>query len=208
MFVSCKCLAAAAQIRAIKWLPANRLQCGEGLTSRIRNFCPKRPEEQKQISGRRVVRLNVWGRGKSLDCEKKLELRVKSWHQGLKSRPQPREYDLQLIQYYVKQADQATIPMVNFLWHAKSLKLQVWGPKYMRKSGFTLSINPDKTQHYLSVALFAVKGRGPLGSPGIPTSNNQDSLCAQTKSIQPSNGSKPQKRWRKDQESATICYQL
>ena len=30
----------------------------------------------------------------------------------------------------------------------------------MRKSGFTLSINPDKTQHYLSVALFAVKGRG------------------------------------------------
>ena len=130
------------------------------------------------------------GGGKSLDCEKKLELQVKSWHQGLKSRPQPREYDLQLIQYYVKQADQATIPMVNFLWHAKSLKLQVWGPKYMRKSGFTLSINPDKTQHYLSVALFAVKGRGPLGSPGIPTSNNQDSLCAQTKSIQPSNSVK------------------
>ena len=66
----------------------------------------------------------------------------------------------------------------------------------MRKSGFTLSINPDKTQHYLSVALFAVKGRGQgwvlrgRESLGIPTSNNQDSLCAQTKSIQPSNGIK------------------
>ena len=64
----------------------------------------------------------------------------------------------------------------------------------MRKSGFTLSINPDKAQHYLSVLPYlrskdADRGLEQPGDRNQPP-NNQDFLCAQTKSIQPSNGIK------------------
>ena len=123
----------------------HRVLCWCGLTNmgnikRLPAACPVQQERQRsdirnpqlltKISGaKRAFR----SQGRPVECvdEKKFGLRekvgigVKSWHQGLKSWGRVWD-DLQLIQYYVKQAaDQPTIPTVNFLWHGKSLKLQV-----------------------------------------------------------------------------------
>ena len=150
---------ADSQIWALKWLPA---ACPPSERGRAEVWHQESATFDQNV---RAAKRAFRSQGRPVECveEKKFGLReklgigVKSWQIGLKSREPSMTFNSSNIMLSNLLTSQ---PTVNFLWHGKSLKLQVPVRNIWESRALHVRINPDKTQHYLSVALFAVKGRG------------------------------------------------